>query len=165
MRWSISARRLFGAILISYLLSSYTMYELPCNGDLLIESERIALTQVGVMEVGNNKGEVAKYLASVGLSEGYPYCAAGVYWSFREASKKLNLSNSTIPIKRTAVANAVLNDAINRGKRVKKPINRHDLLVWKSKSSWKGHIERVIETKSKGKMRTFFMGSKEVEVV
>ncbi len=154
MRWSISARRLFGAILISYLLSSYTMYELPCNGDLLIESERIALTQVGVMEVGNNKGEVAKYLASVGLSEGYPYCAAGVYWSFREASKKLNLSNSTIPIKRTAVANAVLNDAINRGKRVDKPIARHDLLVWKSKSSWKGHIERVIETKSKGIVKT-----------
>ncbi|MER3328881.1 MAG: hypothetical protein RIF34_04825 [Candidatus Kapaibacterium sp.] len=130
------------------------MYELPCNGDLLIESERIALSQVGVRELGNNRGEVAKYLASVGLGEGHPYCAAGVYWSFSEASKELKMSNSAIPITRTAVANGVLNDAISRGKRVEKPISRHDLLVWKSKTSWQGHIERVIETKSKGIVKT-----------
>ncbi len=154
MRWFISARRLFGAVLLSFFLSSYTMYELPCDSNLLVESERIALTQVGVREVGNNRGEVAKYLASVGLDEGHPYCAAGVYWCFSEASKNLKLSKSEIPFKRTAVANAVLNDAISRGKRVDKPIARHDLLVWKSKTSWQGHIERVIETKSRGIVKT-----------
>lgn len=154
MRWSISAWRLSSAVLISFFLSSYTMYELSCNSDLLIESERIALTQVRVREVGNNRGEVAKYLASVGLDEGHPYCAAGVYWCFSEAAKELKMSNSAIPITRTAVANGVLNDAISRGLRVEKPIARHDLLVWKSKSSWQGHIERVIETRSRGIVKT-----------
>ncbi len=154
MRWFISAWRLFSAILLSVALCSYTMYELPCDGELLIVSERIALSQVGVREVGNNRGEVAKYLASVGLGEGHPYCAAGVYWCFSEASNELKMSNSAIPIKRTAVANGVMNDAIRRGKLVEKPITRHDLLVWKSKSSWQGHIERVIETKSKGIVKT-----------
>ncbi|PKL80768.1 MAG: hypothetical protein CVV25_03450 [Ignavibacteriae bacterium HGW-Ignavibacteriae-4] len=121
---------------------------------MLIESERVALSQIGVREVGNNRGEVVKYLASVGLGEGHPYCAAGVYWGFSKAAVKLNLSKSEIPIRRTAVANAILNDAISRGKRVDKPITRHDLLVWKSKSSWQGHIERVIETKSRGIVKT-----------
>jgi hypothetical protein len=130
------------------------MYELPCDTELLIVSERIALTQIGVREVGNNRGEVAKYLTSVGLNEGHPYCAAGVYWCFSEATKELKMSNSAIPIKRTAVANGVLNDAIRRGKLVEKPIAKHDLLVWKSKSSWQGHIERVIEAKSKGIVKT-----------
>ena len=154
MRWFISAWRLSSAILISVILSSYTMYELPCDGELLIASERIALTQIGVREVGNNRGEVAKYLASVGLSEGHPYCAAGIYWCFSEAAKELRMGKSAIPIMRIAVANGVLNDAISRGKRVEKPIARHDLLVWKSKSSWQGHIERVIETKGKGIVKT-----------
>lgn len=154
MRWFISAWRLFSAVLLSILLCSYTMYELPCNSDLLIVSERVALSQIGVRELGNNKGEVAKYLAAVGLDEGHPYCAAGVYWCFSEAAKELKMSNSAIPITRTAVANGVLNDAISRGLRVDKPIARHDLLVWKSKSSWQGHIERVIETKSRGIVKT-----------
>lgn len=154
MRWFISAWRLSSAILLSAFLCSYTMYELPCDSELLIVSERIALSQVGVREVGNNRGEVAKYLASVGLSEGHPYCAAGVYWCFNEASKELKMSKSSIPIKRTAVANGVLNDAIRRGKRVEKPIARHDLVVWKSKTSWQGHIERVIEAKGKGIVKT-----------
>jgi hypothetical protein len=130
------------------------MYELPCDGEILIASERIALTQIGVREFGNNRGEVAKYLASVGLGEGHPYCAAGVYWCFSEASKKLKMSKSAIPIARNAVANGMLNDAISRGNRVEKPIARHDLLVWKSKSSWQGHIERVIETRGKGIVKT-----------
>lgn len=154
MRWFISAWRLSSAVLLGLFFSSYAMYELPCNGELLIVSERIALTQIGVRELGNNKGEVAKYLASVGLGEGHPYCAAGVYWCFSEAAKELKMSKSAIPIARIAVANGVLNDAISRGKRVEKPIARHDLLVWKSKTSWQGHIERVIETKGKGIVRT-----------
>lgn len=161
MRWFISAWRLFSAVLLSLFLCSYTMYELPCDDDLLVESERIALSQIGVREVGKNRGEVGKYLASVGLGEGHPYCAAGVYWCFSEAAKKLNLSKSEISIKRTAVANAILNDAISRGKRVDKPIAKHDLLVWKSKSSWQGHIERVTETKSKGIVKTIAFNVKQ----
>lgn len=154
MRWFISAWRLSSAVLISVILCSYTMYELPCDGELLIASERIALSQIGVRELGNNRGEVAKYLASVGLGEGHPYCAAGVYWCFSEAGRELKMSNSAIPIARTAVANGVLNDAIRRGKRVEKPIARQDLLVWKSKSSWQGHIERVLDAKGKGIVKT-----------
>lgn len=52
---------------------------------------RIARSQVGTMEVGgNNCGPgPKKYLASVGLPEGYPYCAAGLYWCYREAGVRL----------------------------------------------------------------------------
>lgn len=46
----------------------------------------IYLSQVGVREQGgNNRGpEVKMYLNSVGLNEGYPYCAAFVSWCFQQ---------------------------------------------------------------------------------
>lgn len=42
------------------------------------------ISQIGVREAtGHNDGpEVEKYLASVGLGKGYPYCASGVHWTF-----------------------------------------------------------------------------------
>jgi hypothetical protein len=49
---------------------------------------KIAVGQVGVREVGgNNRGpEVERYLATVGLGPGHPWCAAFVVWCFREAT-------------------------------------------------------------------------------
>lgn len=46
----------------------------------------VMLAQVGVKEAtGNNDGhEVEKYLASVGLGKGHPWCAAAVHWCYRE---------------------------------------------------------------------------------
>lgn len=144
MCWFDNTRRLLSAILVSLLLSSYTMYELDCDRTLLSESEKIALTQIGILETGNNKGEVVKYLLPMGLKAGNPYCAAGVYWCFDQARIKLGYYANAIPVKKTAVANGMFNDAKARGKLVNKTVRKNDLLVWKSKRSWQGHIERVI---------------------
>jgi hypothetical protein len=46
----------------------------------------VAASQIGTTEAtGRNDGEPVKYLASVGLQKGDPYCAAFVYWVGREA--------------------------------------------------------------------------------
>jgi hypothetical protein len=59
---------------------------------------KIALSQLGVREVGgaNCGPEVEKYLNSIGLGKGYPWCMAFVYWCFLEASKNLQIENSVI---------------------------------------------------------------------
>jgi len=52
---------------------------------------RVAVSQIGTQEAtGRNDGEVVKYLKSVGLNKGDPYCAAFVYWVGREALGKQN---------------------------------------------------------------------------
>ena len=62
----------------------------------------IAGSEVGVMEMppGSNRGpKVDLYLASVGLKANagsFPWCAAFVYWCFREASKNLGVTNPAI---------------------------------------------------------------------
>lgn len=154
MRWLHSAWRLSCAILLSSVFCSFTKYELSCDSKLLSKSKELALSQVGVQESGENRGEVAKYLKSVGLREGYSYCAAGVYWCFQQGAEQLGLGKSVIPVKRTAVANAMFNDAKRKGQKVLRNVEENDLLVWKSKSSWHGHIERVIQVKGKGIVKT-----------
>ncbi len=55
-----------------------------------------AVSQIGVTEtpLGSNKGkEVEKYLKSVGLGGGYPWCMAFVYWCVNEASKEQGKKN------------------------------------------------------------------------
>jgi len=59
-------------------------------------SVNIALTQVGVQEVplGSNKGpEVEKYLKSIGLGGGFPWCMAFVYWCVNEAAIAQGVNN------------------------------------------------------------------------
>lgn len=62
-----------------------------------------ALTQIGVHEQGgNNRGpEVDQFLASIGLGPGYAWCAAFVYYCFRQAARQLGIMN---PCPRTAKA-------------------------------------------------------------
>jgi hypothetical protein len=136
------------------LLCSLTKYELPCDRQLLHKSRTIALGEVGVRETGQNRGDVAKYLKAIGLSGGYSYCAAGVYWCFDSSAVALGLSKSAIPIAKTGVANEMLNDAMKRGTKISRRISENDLLVWKSKRSWNGHIERVIKVQDKGIVQT-----------
>lgn len=46
----------------------------------------VAISQIGTQEAsGRNDGPVVKYLRSVGLYAGDPYCAAFVHWCGREA--------------------------------------------------------------------------------
>lgn len=57
---------------------------------------RKAASQVGVMEQppGSNAGpEVGAYLASIGLNPGYAWCAAFVYWCFKEAAQETGEPN------------------------------------------------------------------------
>lgn len=47
----------------------------------------VASSQVGVREAGKNSGvEVDAYLASVGLTPGFAWCAAFVHWCFHVAA-------------------------------------------------------------------------------
>ena len=72
---------------------------------LVRSSLNVATSQVGVMEEppGSNRGpQVDEYLRAVGLdpsTDSYPWCAAFVYWSFRQAATRIGVTN---PVIRTA---------------------------------------------------------------
>lgn len=60
---------------------------------------KVATTQLGVQEMpkGSNSGtDVEKYLKSVGLSKGYSWCMAFVFWVTNESAKKLGIVNPLI---------------------------------------------------------------------
>lgn len=141
---------LYCAVLI--LITGFKKYELNADSSLIYEAHKIALTQVGVIEKAENKGEEIKdYLSSVGLGEGYSYCAAGIYWAFDSASKALDLIN---PLPRTGVANRVFNYAKNNGNKSSRNIGKYDLIIWRENNSWQGHIEWVNEVQKAGWIRT-----------
>lgn len=58
----------------------------------------IATHQLGVREKGasNSGPEVDKYLQSVGLKPGYPWCMAFVYWCYNQASLQSGVPNFLI---------------------------------------------------------------------
>ena len=69
---------------------------------LALNSLQSAQSQIGIQEIpkGSNAGpDVEKYLKSVGLSKGYAWCMAFVYWNVQQAATKLAVSN---PLKKTA---------------------------------------------------------------
>jgi hypothetical protein len=62
-------------------------------------SLEIALSQDGISESpkGSNKGpEVNKYLESAGISPGYAWCMAFVYWCVNGAAIDLNIENPLV---------------------------------------------------------------------
>jgi hypothetical protein len=135
---------------------SQQKYMLKCDSKLLSSSLDSALAQVGVRErTGRNDGYmVEKYLTSVGLLRGNPYCAAGQYWSFYVSAMALSLNASMIPVLKTGIANSMYNDAMSKGVRAKFVPERNDLVVWRQKNSSHGHIERVFKVLSAGWMMT-----------
>lgn len=71
-------------------------------GNLAAAGLAVAQTQIGVTEkpLGSNSGpEVDAYLKSVGLSGGYYWCMAFVFWCFDKAAKDAGVAN---PFPRTA---------------------------------------------------------------
>lgn len=68
---------------------------------LMLTALSIAQSQLGIHEQGgNNMGpEVDAYLSAVGLDPGNPWCAAFLFWCFRQAAQKLGMVN---PLPRTA---------------------------------------------------------------
>jgi hypothetical protein len=61
----------------------------------------IAKTQIGVQEIPKNSNagpDVEKYLKSVGLTKGYPWCMAFVFWCVKQSAIKTAIKN---PLKKT----------------------------------------------------------------
>lgn len=137
-------------------LSAYSKerYEVKCNHVLLELSERISFAQLGITETGKNRGEVLKYHQLMNISPGEPYCAAGIYYCFALAADSLQISRSEIPISKSSLANKIYIVAKSKGVKTKFQVKKHDLIVWKRGKSKYGHIERVIEVKKAGNVRT-----------
>jgi hypothetical protein len=131
-------------IFIKQFAFSQSKYELETSEMLLRTSHFIALCQVGTVEdTGNNDGEqIAEYLRSVGIHSPAPYCMAGQYYCFYKAKQHLNIKTS-IPIPRSGVANSAFNFAKKHGKKTEFKPQKHDLITWKSRHSWTGHVERI----------------------
>lgn len=160
MRRSYGSRRVYCTVCTLIILGfsqmfSANKYIVSCRKDILTESEKIMLMQVGKTEKQSNRGIAEIYLASVGLEEGEPYCAAGQYYCFFEAVKKLKLSEKMIPVIKTGLSRKILSDAALKGIKVRFIPQRHDLIIWrKIGSSWQGHIERIISTGKAGWVTT-----------
>jgi hypothetical protein len=146
---------LFGYVNISNSQQKYVVRE---AGNVIELSEGYAISQVGKVEQGNNRGShIRAYLKLFGLPEGNPYCAAGQYWCYYEASKELKLSLNELP--RTALAYNVYRAAVRRGRAYAYVADRHDFIIWKSPHNTSGHIERVIRADSKGWVLTIGFNS------
>ena len=74
---------------------------------LVQDTIEVAMSQNGVREVGNNRGvTVSRYLASVGLGPGYPWCAAFLYWAMQQAAQTDPLPNPFVRSASTGVVYA-----------------------------------------------------------
>ncbi len=146
----------FMFILLLCSVSAQTNYQLDCNLDLLKASKDSALAQLGVIEkTGKNDGEdIEKYLKCTFTNKCSSYCAAAVYWCFFSAATDLKMKLIQIPIKRTALANGIFNDALLHGKKSKYSPREHSLIIWKYPKSCFGHIERIISVEKAGWVTT-----------
>ena len=140
---------------VAHSVFAAAKYTLNCRADLLKKSSEVALMQVGIRESPNNRGKmIERYLASVGLKQGHPYCAAGQYWCFAQACRLLKIPVKYIPLPRTALASVMFNYGKMNGKRVKFIPAADDLIVWQSGKTIFGHIERIIQVGKRGWVRT-----------
>jgi len=83
-------------------LFDVTLHKDNISPPLIIEIIKVARNEIGVKEVppGSNRGpKVSEYLKSVNLDPGYAWCAAFVFWCFKQASANLNCDN---PVLKTA---------------------------------------------------------------
>jgi hypothetical protein len=142
-----------------------TKYCLYCNSSLLIEAAKVAKSQVGIIEKsGANDGEVEKYSIAVGNPPRSPYCAAGLWWSFKEACYKLNLPLSAIPFPRTGLANKIFDYAKRNGTKSESAAKRYDFIVWRRANTIFGHIEFIDKVLSSGFVQTIaFNSSKNID--
>jgi len=104
----------------------------------------VALDEVGVTETppgSNEGGRIAEYMAAVGLSDGYPWCAGAVRWMMDQA-------RTSRPEVRSAGATDYVTEAsieargVLRGTR---DVPAGALAVWRRGDTWKGHIGVVRE--------------------
>lgn len=135
-------------------------YCLHCDRALLAEAEKVMLSQVGIVEKSSkNDGEVEKYALSIGNKPQTPYCAAGLWWSFKTACENLNLPRWKIPFPKTGLANDIFNFAKAKGQKSKFTAERYDLLVWRRSNTIFGHIEFITKVLESGFVETIGFNS------
>jgi len=160
MRRIICTWRIYSTIYTLMLIMnsesfSITKYMLPCPEELLIGSEKILFNELYNSQKIPIDNLRAKYLASVGLKGNHHYCAAAQYYCFAEACRRNNIPYSDIPLPKTGLARKMLSYASSKGVKVQFTPHRNDLLVWRlAGSSWRGHIERIVEIYPAGWVKT-----------
>lgn len=149
---------LYCTILILFLMGyksfAVSRFLVPSQKEMLLKSEKVMCNEVGITELTNNNDgkEIRKYLNVFNLYEGSPYCAAGIYWCYLEAHKEYPYLS--VPIIKSAVACEIFYFARKTGIESKYHPERHDLIVWKSSKSFRGHIERIIRVEKAGWVKT-----------
>jgi len=130
---------------------SQKKYSLYAPKDVIELAPKIALSQVGVREVGNNSGErVERYLASVGLKKGNPYCASGIYWSWATALDSLGYGLESMPLPRTGLAYGMYLYAKTHGKLSPYKAAIADCIDWRYPGKSSGHIEIIVKLGDNG---------------
>jgi hypothetical protein len=123
-------------------------YELPADKNVISESYKILVSQVGVKETGYNSGfEVNQYLKSVGLNSGNAWCMSLQYYCFWKTGLK-------VPIKRSGNCQVVYEDAQKRGRQTSYKSKVHDLLIWRLGATRSGHVGRIVKDLGMGWVNT-----------
>lgn len=145
-------------LLYSHLIPQ-ERYVIIADKQLLLLSELFASSVVGVVEAtGNNDGTLIEEMQAVGGgAKGQPYCYYYQYWAFWKAKEFLTniCYYSEIPIPKGGLAQLPFNYAKQNGTKTSYAPEKHDLIVWKTKNSWTGHIERIKEILSGGYVTTY----------
>lgn len=131
---------------------SKVKYILEIDSCLHEKAFEIAIGEIGVTEAtGKNDGpRVEEYLRVVGLSKGYPYCAAGISWCYYKAASFYNKPKSFIPFPMTAGSQTVYNYAIKNGEKSSDNVKSKDFFIWRKKDSYQGHIGIIENVGEKG---------------
>lgn len=141
---------IFLYLIPTLLISQPTRYYYNFDSEAVKLSEELVNAEMGVMEIGNNRGKhIQKYaLSALGYkAQGYPYCLAGQYWAIHTACIELNVINYLL---RTAHCNTLYNYAMKTGTRdYDVNYKTHDLIIWKVRNGSSGHVERIKSIKNK----------------
>ncbi|MBE7177674.1 MAG: CHAP domain-containing protein [Mucilaginibacter polytrichastri] len=107
-----------GAVTWTALFGSHSLPEPKPAKGLLLDVLGVAITQIGVQErpLGSNRGpEVDIFLKTVGLNPAagsYAWCAAFVYWCFKQVSDK---TGKPVSVPKTAGVLNMWNKAVQAG--------------------------------------------------
>jgi len=101
-----------------------------------------ALEEVGVTEAppGSNEGtRIETYMASVGLSDGYPWCAGFVRWAMDQAG------SNRPPIRSAGATDYITKESVDATDVLRRAeaVSRGALAIWRRGDTWKGHIGLV----------------------
>lgn len=126
-------------------ISQIKQYEIKADSNIIKYSLEKACSEYGTIEQTNkNDGEkVEEYLKSVGLNKGCSWCAAFVYWCFKEVCSYYQ----DPPIKKSGHCLTIWNDIQERGTRKIVNPKPNNIIIW-SRGGNNGHIGRILEVKN-----------------